>query len=209
MPTCCAKRSTGRSASSTTGRPDQTRRSDPVDLITALVRLRDDLLTTLLPPRLLRSQPRVVKRKVSNYLLKRAEHRAWPQPTRTHDDAVTIRPPRQTAQQSKDIALGPGITPSSPSPGLLSHLPKREPWRALGSPWGEVMRMISSPCLRRATDQAFKHLRTLQCVLGVVGNSKSCFLALRTWSRGPGYASQSVPGWTSLKTRRAAARWAA
>ncbi|MWK34388.1 hypothetical protein GEV43_10285 [Actinomadura sp. J1-007] len=34
----------------------------------------------LLPPRRLRSQPRVVKRKMSNYRLKRAHHRNRPQP---------------------------------------------------------------------------------------------------------------------------------
>jgi len=34
-----------------------------------------------LPARRLRANPRVVKRKMSNYRVKRAEHRDWPQPT--------------------------------------------------------------------------------------------------------------------------------
>ncbi|MGP4087147.1 hypothetical protein, partial [Streptomyces sp. KR55] len=67
----------------------------PEHLVAALTHLRDDLLTHLLPPRRLRSQPRVVKRKMSNYYhLKRAEHRHWPQPTRTATDAVVIHTPR-------------------------------------------------------------------------------------------------------------------
>ncbi|BCL32162.1 hypothetical protein GCM10017557_70210 [Streptomyces aurantiacus] len=49
----------------------------------ALHVLQEDLLERLLPARRLRSQPRVVKRKMSNYWLKRAEHHAWQQPTRT------------------------------------------------------------------------------------------------------------------------------
>jgi hypothetical protein len=34
----------------------------------------------------------VVKRKMSNYHLKRARHRRWPQPTRPSNDAVVIHP---------------------------------------------------------------------------------------------------------------------
>ncbi|XIG72817.1 hypothetical protein C1N81_04780 (plasmid) [Streptomyces sp. SGAir0957] len=58
--------------------------------------LEHDLLERLLPARRLRSQPRVVKRKMSNYRLKRAEHRAWPQPTRTGVRAVRIQRPQPT-----------------------------------------------------------------------------------------------------------------
>jgi hypothetical protein len=32
----------------------------------------------------------VIKRKMSNWGVKRPEHRAWPQPTKTPDDAITI-----------------------------------------------------------------------------------------------------------------------
>lgn len=45
--------------------------------------LEQDLLERLLPARRLGSQSRAVKRKLSSYQLKRAEHRLWPQPTRT------------------------------------------------------------------------------------------------------------------------------
>jgi hypothetical protein len=34
----------------------------------------------------------VVKRKMSNYHLKRAHHRPWPPPTRPSKDAVVIHP---------------------------------------------------------------------------------------------------------------------
>lgn len=47
----------------------------------------------LLPVRRLRSQPRAVKRKMSNYRLKRAEHHHWPQPTRTGTQAILIKRP--------------------------------------------------------------------------------------------------------------------
>ncbi|RSM96367.1 hypothetical protein DMH25_31715 [Streptomyces sp. WAC 01325] len=56
--------------------------------------LQHDLLERLLPHRRLRSQPRVVKRKMSNYRLKRAEHHTWPQPTHTGTQAVRIQRPQ-------------------------------------------------------------------------------------------------------------------
>ncbi|AZQ39919.1 hypothetical protein EJ357_46315 [Streptomyces cyaneochromogenes] len=56
--------------------------------------LQQDLLERLLPHRRLRSQPRVVKRKMSNYWLKRAEHHTWPQPTRTGTRAIRIQRPQ-------------------------------------------------------------------------------------------------------------------
>jgi Insertion element 4 transposase N-terminal/Transposase DDE domain len=46
-----------------------------------------------LRPRRLRAAGRVVKRKMSNYAVKRAEHRSWPQPTRSPADAVRILRP--------------------------------------------------------------------------------------------------------------------
>lgn len=56
--------------------------------------LQHDLLERLLPTRRLRSQPRVVKRKMSNYRLKRAGHRTWPQPTQAGTRAVRIQRPQ-------------------------------------------------------------------------------------------------------------------
>lgn len=57
----------------------------------ALEWLRDDLLAHLLPTRRLRSQPRVVKRKMSNFGVKKGAHRRWPQPTKPPAEAVAIR----------------------------------------------------------------------------------------------------------------------
>lgn len=37
-----------------------------------------------------RANPRVVKRKMSNFGVKRAKHRAWPQPTKPVDQAIVI-----------------------------------------------------------------------------------------------------------------------
>jgi hypothetical protein len=50
----------------------------------------EELLTVLLPPRRLRAFPRAVKRKMSNYQLKRAAHRGWPQPTMLPAQAVAV-----------------------------------------------------------------------------------------------------------------------
>jgi hypothetical protein len=50
----------------------------------------EELLTVLLPKRRLRAFPRAVKRKMSNYQLKRAAHRAWPQPTMPSAEAVGV-----------------------------------------------------------------------------------------------------------------------
>ena len=48
------------------------------------------MLRHLLPPRRLRALPRVVKRKMSNFPLKRDRHRHRPQPTKPPDEAVVI-----------------------------------------------------------------------------------------------------------------------
>jgi hypothetical protein len=62
------------------------------DLLSALyTRLLNDLAARPLPERRLRTNPRVVKRKMSNFKLKRAEHFAWPQPAvLTFRQAVTL-----------------------------------------------------------------------------------------------------------------------
>jgi hypothetical protein len=52
----------------------------------------EELLTVLLPKRRLRAFPRAVKRKMSNYQLKRAAHRTWPQPTMPPTQAVGVLP---------------------------------------------------------------------------------------------------------------------
>lgn len=43
--------------------------------------------------RRLRTNPRVVKRKMSNYAHKRAEHRHWPKPTKPPREALAVRRP--------------------------------------------------------------------------------------------------------------------
>lgn len=48
------------------------------------------MLFEVLPARRLRANPRVVKRKMSNYGVKRPEHRTWPQPTRAASEAVRV-----------------------------------------------------------------------------------------------------------------------
>lgn len=53
-------------------------------------RLLEDMAAKLLPPRRTRSNPRVVKRKMSNFRLKRAEHDRWPQPQCSFREAVTV-----------------------------------------------------------------------------------------------------------------------
>jgi hypothetical protein len=53
-------------------------------------RLLQDLTRELLPPRRLRSNPRVVKRKMSNFPLKREQHRHWPQPTKPFRETVAL-----------------------------------------------------------------------------------------------------------------------
>jgi hypothetical protein len=63
----------------------------------------DELLTVLVPKRRLRCFPRAVKRKMSNYQLKRAAHCAWPQPTIPPAQAIGVLP-----------AIPPGTSCRSP-----------------------------------------------------------------------------------------------
>ncbi|MCY0939746.1 hypothetical protein, partial [Streptomyces sp. H34-S4] len=51
----------------------------------------------LLPLRRRRSNARVVKRKMSNFGVRRAKHRLWPQPTLDPAEAVAIAPHHKTA----------------------------------------------------------------------------------------------------------------
>jgi hypothetical protein len=65
----------------------------PQQLPALYQRLLRDISHKRLPPRRLRSNPRVVKRKMSNFKLKRAEHRAWPQPAvRSFREAIEVKP---------------------------------------------------------------------------------------------------------------------
>lgn len=55
-----------------------------------------EICRELVPRRRLRSNPRVVKRKMSSYGVKRSEHRNWPKPTCTATDAVRVLTDRLT-----------------------------------------------------------------------------------------------------------------
>jgi len=65
-----------------------------INLASALRRATNELLHGLLPERRLRANARVVRRKMSNYNVKRAQHRNWPNPTLPIGHAIHIlRPP--------------------------------------------------------------------------------------------------------------------
>ncbi len=59
-------------------------------LADAQARASDEILFEVLPPRRLRANPRVVKRKMSKFRVKRPEHRQWPQPTRPPQEGLVI-----------------------------------------------------------------------------------------------------------------------
>lgn len=54
-------------------------------------RVLAEILEERLPDRRLRANPRVVKRKMSNFARKRSHHRSWPQPTKASDKAIRIK----------------------------------------------------------------------------------------------------------------------
>ena len=56
-----------------------------------------EILCHLLPLRRLRAFPRVVKRKMSNFGVKRASHRSWPTPTMPAADAIVLVDPSRPA----------------------------------------------------------------------------------------------------------------
>jgi hypothetical protein len=63
----------------------------PTELPRLAARMLRDMARGLLPPRRLRSNPRVVKTKMSKFKQKRPEHRSPPQPTRFFRDAIVMR----------------------------------------------------------------------------------------------------------------------
>jgi len=67
-----------------------------------IVEIRRHLVT-----RRQRANPRVVKRKMSNFAVKRAAHQHWPQPTRHVIDAVVI------VGAAKPATIRPNAKPSS------------------------------------------------------------------------------------------------
>ena len=69
---------------------DQFQQTSPRQLSLLFKRLLQDIANEKLQPRRNRSNPRVVKQKMSNFLLKRDQHRNWPQPTTTFREAVQL-----------------------------------------------------------------------------------------------------------------------
>jgi len=63
------------------------------NLTAALTHTITEIVHELLPARRLRTAARVVKRKMSNYGVKRPEHRHWPRPTLTPNDAIHVLVP--------------------------------------------------------------------------------------------------------------------
>jgi hypothetical protein len=83
------------------------------DFATALPDTIAEIVGELLPARRLRSAARVVKRKMSNYGVKRPQHRDWPNPTLAPTDAVKVNaPPKLNGIASRTrfcINLSPGV----------------------------------------------------------------------------------------------------
>jgi hypothetical protein len=70
-------------------------------LVEALAGGVQEILARLLPIRRRRSNPRVVKRKMSSFPLKRTRHRDWPRPTRDPAEAFRIASPYRAVSASK------------------------------------------------------------------------------------------------------------
>ena len=70
-----------------------------------------EITELLLPTRRLRAFPRVVKRKMSSFGVKRARHRAWPQPALPAAEAVVIVGPSKPAPIRRR-STGRGRVPS-------------------------------------------------------------------------------------------------
>jgi len=89
----------------------------PAQLPALYHRLLADIGRKRLPHRRLRSNPRVVKRKMSKFLLKRAEHVNWPQPTLSFRAAIEVRP---CPKESPPLVLElPSQLLATPEPALI------------------------------------------------------------------------------------------
>lgn len=62
----------------------------PLTIATAHEHAITEILANTLGPRRLRSNPRVIKRKMSNWAVKRPEHRNPPKPTKAPSNAIAI-----------------------------------------------------------------------------------------------------------------------
>lgn len=77
----------------------------PDQLPQLYARLLRDIAVGRLPARRLRSNPRVVKRKMSKFLLKRPQHALWPQPSQPFRQSIALR-----ATPDMAALLCPGLT---------------------------------------------------------------------------------------------------
>lgn len=89
----------------------------PEQLPALYQRLLRDIARKQLPQRRLRSNPRVVKRKMSNFKLKRAEHLAWPQPARSFRQAIEVK--KVQATTSPFILYLPDLHHVNHEPALI------------------------------------------------------------------------------------------
>jgi hypothetical protein len=70
--------------------PAHSRDFPPLTIATAHEHAITEILAERLEPRRLRTNPRVIKRKMSNWGVKRPEHRNPPKPTKRAEDAITV-----------------------------------------------------------------------------------------------------------------------
>jgi hypothetical protein len=81
----------------------------------ALARITREIAERLLPARRLRAFPRVVKRKMSNFGVKRARHRGWPQPTPPPAQAVVTVGSSKPAPVRRPRRTTAGRSPTAPN----------------------------------------------------------------------------------------------
>ena len=89
----------------------------PEQLPALYQRLLQDIARKHLPERRLRSNPRVVKRKMSKFKLKRAEHLSWPQPSRSFRQAIEVKKVQTTP--SLFVLYLPSLHNVDPEPALI------------------------------------------------------------------------------------------
>jgi hypothetical protein len=70
--------------------PAPSRDFPPLTIATAHEHAISEILADRLGPRRQRTNPRVIKRKMSNWAVKRPEHRNPAKPTKRPEDAITI-----------------------------------------------------------------------------------------------------------------------
>jgi hypothetical protein len=84
----------------------------PEQLPALYQRLLRDIARKRLPKRRLRSNPRVVKRKMSKFKLKRAQHLIWPQPASSFREAIEVKFGQETTSPLiLCLSLQPTLTP--------------------------------------------------------------------------------------------------